>query len=61
MASHSRKLLRWSLELQQYNFNIVHRAGKDNLLAALLSRCPPRLPILRFQSELLVLLSACQI
>ena len=38
MANHNQKLLRWSLELQQYNFNIVHRAGKDNLLADLLSR-----------------------
>ena len=32
----------WSLELQQYNFNVVHRAGKDNLLADLLSRGSPR-------------------
>jgi len=39
MAHHSLKLFRWSLELQQYNFTIVHRAGKDNLLADLLSRC----------------------
>jgi len=38
MANHNQKLLRWSLELQQYNFNIVHRAGKDNLTADLLSR-----------------------
>jgi len=42
MANHNQKLLRWSLELQQYNFNVVHRAGKDNLLADLLSRGSPR-------------------
>jgi len=42
MANHSQKLLRWSLELQQYHFNVVHRAGKDNLLADLLSRGSPR-------------------
>jgi len=42
MANHNQKLLRWSLELQQYNFNIIHRAGKDNLLADLLSRGSPR-------------------
>jgi hypothetical protein len=38
MSGHNQKLLRWSLELQQYNINIVHRAGKDNLLPDLLSR-----------------------
>jgi len=38
-ASHRLKLLRCSLELQQYNLNIVHQAGKDNMLADLLSRC----------------------
>ena len=41
MANHNQKLLRWSLELQQYNLEIVHRSGKDNLLADLLSRTPP--------------------
>jgi hypothetical protein len=38
MANHNQKLLRWSLELQQYNLDIVHRAGKFNLLPDLLSR-----------------------
>jgi hypothetical protein len=40
MANHNQKLLRWSLELQQYNLDIIHRAGKDNLLPDLLSRPP---------------------
>jgi len=38
MANHNQKLLRWSLELQQYNLEVVHRSGKDNLLSDLLSR-----------------------
>ena len=40
MANYNQKLLRWSLELQQYNLNIVHRAGKYNLLPDILSRPP---------------------
>ena len=40
MANHNQKLLRWSLELQQYNLNIVHRSGKNNMLPDLLSRTP---------------------
>jgi len=40
MALVNNKLLRWSLELQQYNLKIVHRAGKDNLLPDILSRPP---------------------
>ena len=40
MANVNNKLLRWSLELQQYNLKIVHRAGKDNLLPDILSRPP---------------------
>jgi len=39
-APHNQKLLRWSLEIQQYNLEIVHRSGKDNLLLDLLSRTP---------------------
>jgi len=38
MSPHNQKLLRWNLELQQYNFEIIHRAGKNNLLPAILSR-----------------------
>jgi len=37
MANHNQKLLRWNLELQQYNLNIVHQAVKDNLMPDLLS------------------------
>ena len=40
MAPHNQKLLRWSLEIQQYNLEILHRSGKDNLLPDLLSRMP---------------------
>jgi len=40
MANHNQKLLRWSLELQQYNLEICHRAGHDNLMPDLLSRPP---------------------
>lgn len=38
MANHNQKLLRWSLELQHYNLEIIHRPGKENLLPDLLSR-----------------------
>jgi hypothetical protein len=38
MSNHNQKLLRWSLELQQYNLEIIHRAGKDNLIPDILSR-----------------------
>lgn len=38
MCNHNQKLLRWCLELQQYNLDIHHRPGKDNLIPDLLSR-----------------------
>jgi len=38
MANHNQKLLRWSLELQQYSLSIRHRPGKLNLLPDILSR-----------------------
>ena len=40
MANHNQKLLRWSLELQQYNLQIQHRPGKDNIIPDILSRPP---------------------
>ena len=38
MANHNDKLLRYSLELQQYNIHIVHRSGKQNIIPDILSR-----------------------
>jgi len=38
MANHNQKLLRWNLELQQYNITVVHRPGKQNLIPDILSR-----------------------
>ena len=38
VANYNQKLLRWSLELQQYNICIRHRAGKNNILPDILSR-----------------------
>ena len=40
MANHNQNLLRWSLEIQQYNLEIIHRPGKLNLLPDILSRPP---------------------
>jgi len=38
MSNHNQKLLRWNLELQQYNIEIKHCAGRENVLPDLLSR-----------------------
>jgi hypothetical protein len=38
MANYNNKLLRWAIELQQYNIKVVHRPGKDNLIPDILSR-----------------------
>ena len=38
MANYNNKLLRWSIESQQYNLKILHRAGKHNLIPDILSR-----------------------
>ena len=38
MSPHNQKLLRWSLELDQYNLDVQHRPGKDNTIPDLLSR-----------------------
>jgi hypothetical protein len=39
MSNHNNKLLRWCLELEQYDLMVTHRPGKDNVLPDLLSRC----------------------
>lgn len=38
MANHNKKLLRWLLEVQQYNLEIKYKPGKQNILPDLLSR-----------------------
>jgi hypothetical protein len=38
MANYNNKLLRWAIELQQYNIHVVHRPGKLNLIPDILSR-----------------------
>ena len=38
MSPHNQKLLRWNLELQQYNLQITHRPCRNNLLPDILSR-----------------------
>ena len=38
MSNHNQKLLRWSLELQEYNLEILHRPGCKNLIPDILSR-----------------------
>lgn len=37
-AKHNGRLERWSLRLQEYNFEIIHRPGKSNVVANALSR-----------------------
>jgi len=38
MANHNQKLLRWALELQQFNLEIRHRPGSRNWIPDILSR-----------------------
>ena len=38
MSSQNQKLLRWSLELEQYNLDVKHRPGKENTIPDILSR-----------------------
>ena len=39
MKNKNRRLLQWSLLLQEYNLDIKHVRGKDNIIADTLSRC----------------------
>ena len=39
MQNTNQRLMRWSLELQDYNINISHIRGRDNIIADTLSRC----------------------
>ena len=38
MSNYNQKLLRWNLELQEYNLTVKHRPGRENILPDLLSR-----------------------
>ena len=38
MSPNNPKLLRWNLELQEYNLQIINRSGRNNLLPDILSR-----------------------
>ena len=38
MSTANQKLLRWKLQLQEFHLEIVHRAGKKNILPDILSR-----------------------
>jgi transposase InsO family protein len=37
--SNTPKVIRWSLALQEFDFEVIHIAGKDNVVADALSRC----------------------
>lgn len=37
----SGRLARWAIRLQQYDFNIIHRKGKDNVVPDFLSKAVP--------------------
>lgn len=39
-AKHTGRLERWALKLQEYDFDIIHRPGKNNYVADALSRLP---------------------
>ena len=39
MSNNNKRLMRWSLELQDYNVSICHISGRENVIADTLSRC----------------------
>lgn len=48
----SGRLARWSVKLQQYDFDIVHRRGKDNVVPDALSRSVPVVNLLSSSAKL---------
>ena len=39
MRNHNQRLMRWAILIQDYNLEIRHTKGSDNVLADALSRC----------------------
>ena len=39
MKNKNQRLVRWRLALQEYNFEIQHIPGSENVVAVALSRC----------------------
>ena len=37
--SQAKKVIRWKMELMEYDFDIEHIAGVDNIVADVISRC----------------------
>ena len=59
----TRKLARWSLLLQEYDFTVVHRAGTDKANADCLSRYPrtstDQAPVLDWEKGEIMLAATC--
>lgn len=46
MQNSNQRLMRWALQVQQYNLNIHHVRGSDNVVADALSRAPIEEPVI---------------